>query len=151
MMDIKEQAIKDYFQVVSEYSKRIVDFLNSSYEANISDVPSLLHFQSMNGIWKFTIEDTEFLFHGIGCSVYKASEEICGWDFSGNGYWCVVLDIFKVATTLKHISGYEEVDTNDIRNLCDRLEQNGIIEKTGKTTYRIKNDFESDFCCKTDI
>ena len=151
MSKINEQAIKQYFHIVSDYCSKIVECFNSKYEANIHDVPSLIHFQTKNGIWKFVIDDTEFHFHGTGCSAYKNREEICGWDFSGNGYWSVIVDVYKVTLTLKHISEYGEVEVEDIRELSDRLVHNGNFVKTGVTTYRVKPEYECDFCCRIDI
>ena len=148
MREINEQAIKEYFQIVEDYCKRIVDFMNANYDANISDIPSLYHFQSMNGIWRVTINDTDYCFHGNGCSASKNSKEICGWDFSGDGYWCVIVDIYKVASTLKHVQGYEEVEAEDVRTLCDRLVQEGVLEKTGVTTYRVKDNNKRAYCSK---
>ena len=151
MSKVNEQAIKHYFRIVSYYCNKIVEYFNLKYDANINDVRSLIHFQTMNRIWKFVIEDTEILFHGTGCSAYKNCEEICGWDFSGNGYWSVIVDVYKVTLTLKHISEYGEVEVEDIRELSDRLVHNGILEKTSVTTYRVKTEHECDFCCRIDI
>ena len=151
MSKVNEQAIKHYFHIVSYYCNKIVEYFNSKYDANINDVQSLIHFQTMNRIWKFVIEKTEFLFHGTGCSAYKNCEEICGWDFSGNGYWSGIVDVYKVTLTLKHISEYGEVEVEDIRELSDRLVHNGILVKTGVTTYRVKTEHECDFCCRIEI
>ena len=40
MKEIKEEALIKYFQVVSDYCNRIVDFINTKYETNINDVCS---------------------------------------------------------------------------------------------------------------
>ena len=73
------------------------------------------------------------------------------WDFSGNGYWSGIVDVYKVTLTLKHISEYGEVEVEDIRELSDRLVHNGILVKTGVTTYRVITEHECDFCCRIDI
>ena len=151
MKEIKEEALIKYFQVVSDYCNRIVDFINAKYETNINDVPSLIHLKTKNGIDKFMIDDVEVFFHGIGCSVYKNSEQICSWDFSGNGYWCSSINEYKLMLTLNHISGYEEVEITDVRNLCTKLVNVGILEKVFVSTYNVKNNFKGSYCTKIDL
>ena len=108
-----------------------------------------------------------FFFHGGGCSVLKSDkhlcssdsldissfdssedDQICSWDYAGNGFWCTQVDIFKTALSLKHIPDYEEVEVEDIRNLCDLLAQKGVFEKIGVTKYKVNSSFKSKFCSK---
>ena len=46
---------------------------------------------------------------------------------------------------MKHISEYGEVEVEDIRELSDRLVHNGILVKTGVTTYRVITEHECEW------
>lgn len=127
MMD-NLNILNNYLDVVNKRCRDLVKYLNDSGAADDYDV-NTLHDYAVSHDNEISVGDLKYIFHGIGCSVYKDGTEICSWDFGGSNVWCSLVDPFKIANTLRHEEEFQAISSDDCRVVCEALASEGVLEK----------------------
>ena len=117
-----------YLDVVNKRCRDLVKYINDEGAVDVYDVCTLHDYAVSHGD-EITVGDLKYVFHGIGCSVYEGSTEICSWDFGGSNVWCSLVDPFKIANTHRNEEEFQAIGSDDCRLVCEALASAGVLEK----------------------
>jgi hypothetical protein len=116
------ENVKIYYNIVENACERLINHINSEYNANINNKLDLYKFIHNNRIYEYKVDNDKYYFHGVGCSVERNNEIAIDWNFGYRNWWCGI-DPNKMSITLKNASECTNsyIEMNKIKEECTRM------------------------------
>ncbi len=128
-------ASNEYFKVVQEFCKRLMNSIYTDKGVPLSSKYDLCEYLNRTRERKFYIEIYTYMFHGNGCTVFQDNEAIIDWDFGFGSWWCGI-EPFKMARTLEHLGTINGRFTKDIiESKCEKYVEKKIFIKRHNQYY----------------